>query len=159
MEFYSNTPCDYFNIAEMLGLPVPSSQAHQLVIRLKEKFYNELLLLSTDVDDNKQFLLLVDKQRAEIIIYLQYFQENLPVVVLVLAVDTAVLLEVTEGTRGNDEPKAGTELGPNGIDGIEGPSGTGLLTAVLVKVVVPETLVKVGVARFSNRDVRGSCIK
>ena len=95
----------------------------------------------------------------EIIIYLQYFQENLPVVVVVLAVNTAVLLEVTEGTRGNDEPKAGTELGPNGIDGIEGPSGTGLLTAVLVKVVVPETLVKVGVARFSNRDVRGSCIK
>jgi len=80
-------------------------------------------------------------------------------VVVVLAVDTAVLLEVTEGTRGNAEPKAGTELGPNGMDGIDGPSGTGLLTAVLVKVVVPETLVKVGVARFSNRDVRGSCIK
>lgn len=78
------------------------------------------------------------------------------VVVVVLEVDTAVLLEVTVGTRGNDEPKEGTELGPNGIDGIEGPSGTGLLTAVLVKVEVPDTLVRVGVARFSNRDVRGS---
>lgn len=143
----------------MLGLPVPSSQAHQLAITLKEEFYNELLLWFIDEDDNKQFLFLIDKQRAEVIIYLQYYQELLPVVVVVLAVDTAVLLEVTEGTRGNDEPKAGTELGPNGMDGIEGPSGTGLLTAVLVKVVVPETLVKVGVARFSNRDVRGSCIK
>lgn len=87
------------------------------------------------------------------------FQEPLPVVVVVLAVNTAVLLEVTVGTRGNDEPKEGTELGPNGIDGIEGPSGTGLLTAVLVKVEVPDTLVRVGVARFSNRDVRGSCMK
>ena len=87
------------------------------------------------------------------------FQEPLPVVVVVLAVDTAVLFEVTVGTRGNDEPKEGTELGPNGIDGIEGPSGTGLLTAVLVKVEVPDTLVRVGVARFSNRDVRGSCMK
>lgn len=87
------------------------------------------------------------------------FREPLPVVVVVLAVDTAVLLEVTVGTRGNDEPKEGTELGPNGIDGIEGPSGTGLLTAVLVKVEVPDTLVRVGVARFSNRDVRGSCMK
>lgn len=139
--------------------PVPSSQAHQLAITLNEEFYNELLLWFIDEDDNKQFLFLIDKQRAEVIIYLQYYQELLPVVVVVLAVDTAVLLEVTEGTRGNDEPKAGTELGPNGMDGIEGPSGTGLLTAVLVKVVVPETLVKVGVARFSNRDVRGSCIK
>lgn len=143
----------------MLGLPVPSSQAHQLVIRLKEEFYNELLLWFIDEDDNKQFPFLVNEQRVEITSYLQYFQESLPVVVVVLAVDTAVLLEVTEGTRGNAEPKAGTELGPNGMDGIEGPSGTGLLTAVLVKVVVPETLVKVGVARFSNRDVRGSCIK
>lgn len=159
MELYSNTPCHYFNIAEILGLQVPSSQAHQLPITLKEEFYNELLLWFIDEDDNKQFLFLIDKQRAEVIIYLQYYQEHLPVVVVVLAVDTAVLLEVTEGTRGNDEPKAGTELGPNGMDGIEGPSGTGLLTAVLVKVVVPETLVKVGVARFSNRDVRGSCIK
>lgn len=139
--------------------PVPSSQAHQLAITLNEEFYNELLLWFIDEDDNKQFLFLIDKQRTEVIIYLQYYQEHLPVVVVVLAVDTAVLLEVTEGTRGNDEPKAGTELGPNGMDGIEGPSGTGLLTAVLVKVVVPETLVKVGVARFSNRDVRGSCIK
>jgi len=126
------------------------------VIRLKEIFHNEPLLRSTNVDDNKQFPFLVDEQHAEITIYLQYFQESLPVVVVVLAVDTAVLLEVTEGTRGNAEPKAGTELGPSGMDGIEGPSGTGLLTAVLVKVVVPETLVKVGVARFSNRDVRGS---
>lgn len=158
MEIYSSTPCHSFNIAEMLGLPVPSSQAHQLVIRLKEEFYNELLLWFID-DDNKQFPFLVNEQRVEITSYLQYFQESLPVVVVVLAVDTAVLLEVTEGTRGNAEPKAGTELGPNGMDGIEGPSGTGLLTAVLVKVVVPETLVKVGVARFSNRDVRGSCIK
>jgi len=128
------------------------------VLRLKEIFHNELLLRSTNVDDNKQFPFLVDKQRVEVTSYLQYFQESLPVVVVVLAVDTAVLLEVTEGTRGNAEPKAGTELGPNGMDGIEGPSGTGLLTAVLVKVVVPGTLVKVGVARFSNRDVRGSCI-
>lgn len=129
------------------------------MIRLKEEFHNELLLWFIDEHDNKQSLFLIDKRRVEIIIYLQYFKEPLPVVVVVLAVDTAVLLEVTEGTRGNAEPKAGTELGPNGMDGIEGPSGTGLLTAVLVKVVVPETLVKVGVARFSNRDVRGSCIK
>ena len=97
----------------------------------------------------------------EIIIELNcsYKPLHVPVVVMVLAVDTAVLLEVTEGTRGNDEPRAGTELGPNGMDGIEGASGTGLLTAVLVKVEVPDTLVRVGVARFSNRDIRGSCIK
>lgn len=79
--------------------------------------------------------------------------------VVVLEVDTAVLLEETVGTRGKEEPKAGTDPGPNGIDGIEGPRGTGLLTAVLVNVDVPETLVRVGVARFSNLDVSGSCME
>ena len=66
--------------------------------------------------------------------------------------DPEVLLEETGGTRGNE----GTDPGPNGIEGIEGPSGTGLLTAVLVKVEVPETLVRVGVARLSSLDVKGS---
>ena len=62
------------------------------------------------------------------------------------------MLEETVGTRGNEV----TDPGPNGIEGIEGPSGTGLLTAVLVKVEVPETLVRVGVARLSSLDVKGS---
>lgn len=66
--------------------------------------------------------------------------------------DTAVFVEETEGTRGND----GTGPEPNGIEGMEGPSGTGLLTAVLVKVEVPDTLVRVGVARLSNLDAKGS---
>lgn len=76
---------------------------------------------------------------------------------VVLEVGAAVLVEEAGGTSGNDdEPKAGTDPGPNGIDGMEGPRGTGLLTAVLVNVDVPETLVRVGVARFSNLDVSGS---
>jgi len=71
--------------------------------------------------------------------------------VVVLAVETTVLLEVTVGTDGKEGP-SGTE-GPNGM---LGPSGTGLLTAVLVKVEVPEMLVRVGVARLSILDVNGS---
>ena len=69
----------------------------------------------------------------------------------VLAEDTAVLLEVTVGTKGREA--ANDMEGPRGI---LGPSGNGLLTAVLVKVEVPETLVKVGVARLSSLDVSGS---
>ena len=65
-----------------------------------------------------------------------------------------MLLEVTVGTKGMEGLK-GTE-GPRGM---VGPSGTGLLTAVLVKVEVPETLVRVGVARFNSLDVSGSWIE
>lgn len=67
--------------------------------------------------------------------------------------DTTVFVEETEGTKGND----GTGPEANGMEGIEGPSGTGLLTAVLVKVEVPDTLVRVGVARLSSLDAKGSC--
>lgn len=81
------------------------------------------------------------------------FIEPIPDAAVVLEdEDPEVLLEETVGTSGNE----GTDPGPNGIEGIEGPSGTGLLTAVLVKVGVPETLVRVGVARLSSLDVKGS---
>ena len=76
---------------------------------------------------------------------------RLPEAVAVLAAETAVLLEVTVGTKGKEA--ANETEGPRGI---VGPSGNGLLTAVLVKVEVPETLVRVGVARLSNLDVSGS---
>ena len=76
---------------------------------------------------------------------------SLPETVAVLAAETAVLLEVTVGTKGREA--ANETEGPRGI---LGPSGNGLLTAVLVNVEVPETLVRVGVARLSSLDVSGS---
>lgn len=114
----------------------------------KGHFQKSEILRSTDVANN-----------TATVIQLICCKELLPVVVVVLEVVTAVLFVETVGTRGNEEPKAGTEPGPNGIDGIEGPRGTGLLTAVLVNVDVPETLVRVGVARFSSLDVSGSCME
>lgn len=78
---------------------------------------------------------------------------GLPETVAVLAAETAVLLEVTVGTKGREA--ANETEGPRGM---LGPSGNGLLTAVLVKVEVPETLVRVGVARLSSLDVSGSWI-
>lgn len=78
---------------------------------------------------------------------------------VVLVVDIVVLLEVIVGIRGNDEFKEGIEFGFNGIDGIEGLSGIGLFIVVLVKVEVFDIFVRVGVVRFSNRDVRGFCMK
>ena len=70
----------------------------------------------------------------------------------VVLVDVKELpVEEAVGATGIVDPMA-TE-GPRGIDE---PRGTGLLTAVLVNVGVPDTLVRVGVARFSNLDVNGS---
>lgn len=84
---------------------------------------------------------------------LTYFH-NLPETVVVLVAETTVLLEFPVGAKGTEGPK-GT-VGPRGI---LGPSGRALLTAVLVKVDVPETLVKVGVTRLRSLDVNGSWIR
>ena len=79
---------------------------------------------------------------------------DLPGTVVVLAEDTTVLLEVTVGAGGIEAARGA--VGPKGI---VGPSGTERLAGVLVKVEVPATLARVGVARLRSRDVSGSWIE
>ena len=67
MEFYSNTTCDYFNVAELLRLPVPSSPCSSVGDAVKGVILQGVILWSTDVPE-KQLLFLIDNQCLEFII-------------------------------------------------------------------------------------------
>ena len=70
MEFYGNTTCDYFNVPELLRLPVPSSPCSSVGDAVKGVILQVVILWSTDVLylKNKQLLFLDDNLCLEFII-------------------------------------------------------------------------------------------